>query len=1686
MTRGEHELPWLGTRRFWALFGAILVLGLLLCLKRSRAVASPRAVVPVVSLAGPAKAKPGGTARYAVLVRDRRGSAVANARVRVGFWKTSLVEIGRGTTGESGDAAIEVSLPSDFAERRALVAVAATDDAEGETSMMIEPQSPGKGSVFITTDKPIYQPGQVVHVRALAMAGDQPIADRPTEIVVRTPDGTKVFKQSSRTSAFGVASFDFALAEQVKLGSYPITFTMTVSDQDSAPVTGSRAFMVKRYSLPKLQVSLEDVNPVVSKDPVRGVARARWVFGEPVKEGAMTVELQRDGAVVGRARGQVDKEGAFRFSLLPQPGPGGASTLSLRANVEVEGGMSAEATKSLSMLGAAQIKLEAFPEGGELAAEVEQDVVVVATYPSPGGITLKVQPEGPATKTSERGIGTLRFRPERGRPVTISARAPDGSTGDIKLESSLGRVVVRPDRTAYEAGASAKVKVIGGEVGDRVAVRMTKSGEPIASGTCVVRAFDEGCEASLAIPAGTSGLVWTHALTMPGDVTPPPGPELSKFGGPSRGDSRVRVGKRLVVVRGGSRDLALEIKPDKPIHAPREQGQLDVAVTGSGGAPVKAQLGVTVADEAVFALADVRPDLEKKFFTIDQDLAGARGDAARSYASGRSWTVPTEGAGPYEATTVYDASSADDVRGAVLAALTQMPESGKIDGSSALDCERRAQAAIEIEQTKAGGRAILLLLFMSMLAFAGFIAYGVTRYREPLLLAKDDDPEANDVLRRETRGLFFDWLLAILAPPLFVSLGAAFADVVLDARTGNEQLLLGMWVAIATLSTIAVVRSVLRVRSLPMLADAPLSRRALFLLPVATLLGHVAAVLLMHDGGHRLDEILPLTRDAALLGVGLALCVQLAFGFFSVVRQGMLRPIARTRTKAWLLLSRASFLGLPVSLALLVVVLAARAKAIRSIAWDDYVLARREVEVEPTAYADNKEGGSGARAKAEEGSMGAPRAASEARRHELWGPSSRGADGNAPRGVVRDWFPETLLWAPEVITDDAGHAKVQVPFADSITTWRLGLTAVSKTGQLGSATLPLVVKQDFFVEAALPPVLTQGDEVAVPVTVHGYTEGEQDVTVELGGEGIAAVGEASVALHLGKNEARGARFVLRADKAGDRVVRIRATSASRADVVERKLRIVPNGLEVVRSQNGRVQGSATVETVLPANAIDGSNDLSIKIYGGPLSQLAEGLDGVFTMPHGCFEQTSSVTYPSVLALDFLLRSKAASPEIEKKARGTINDGYQRLVAFEVAGGGFSLFGTQPASPTLTAYGLLELADMSRVATVDETLIARTRDWLFTRRSRSGGYRRHERDEADDPSVTAFVAWALASYGADKPRDPRLEALLDLVEKADHPRAADPYSLALRANALLAAGRAEQARAILDQLASAAQRGEGGAHWSSKESGVMYAYGPSLDVEVTGLSTHALALAKRDADLRAAALDWLVARRGPHGTWSTTQATIAAMRALLDEAKPAPNDPQLVTVLVDGEKVDAYTLEPKNRDVHHLVDLRRFASTGTHAIEVRGSGQGDVSYQLVTSHWLPWQRPPPERLALDVKYAPEATAVGSTTTCRARLAWTGAEPAEVPIVEIAVPPAFEVDPGDLDALVARSSVLRRWTMEHGKVTLYLESLAPSQPLDVSFPLRALRTARVVAPSSSAYLYYHPEVRAETAPVVMRAR
>src|SRR5262249_58651127 len=109
----------------------------------------------------------------------------------------------------------------------------------------------GPCRVRASADTPVYQPGQTIDVRSLALRRPdlRPAAGEDATFTVTDPKGNVVFKQKSQTSDYGIASADCPLADEIIEGQYGIC--CTVGD------TPSRlAVEVKKYVLPKFKVRL--------------------------------------------------------------------------------------------------------------------------------------------------------------------------------------------------------------------------------------------------------------------------------------------------------------------------------------------------------------------------------------------------------------------------------------------------------------------------------------------------------------------------------------------------------------------------------------------------------------------------------------------------------------------------------------------------------------------------------------------------------------------------------------------------------------------------------------------------------------------------------------------------------------------------------------------------------------------------------------------------------------------------------------------------------------------------------------------------------------------------------------------------------------------------------------------------------------------------------------------------------------------------------------------------------------------------------------------------------------------------------------------------------------------------------------------------------------------------------------
>ena len=465
----------------------------------------------------------------------------------------------------------------------------------------------------------------------------------------------------------------------------------------------------------------------------------------------------------------------------------------------------------------------------------------------------------------------------------------------------------------------------------------------------------------------------------------------------------------------------------------------------------------------------------------------------------------------------------------------------------------------------------------------------------------------------------------------------------------------------------------------------------------------------------------------------------------------------------------------------------------------------------------------------------------------------------------------------------------------------MAMLASTQSGALGTGTSSLKVFQDFFVDLDLPVTLTQGDRVSIPVAIYNYSGKPGDVSLKLQPEDWFSLdndsSEKIVAVESGR--VGGSQFTLDAKRIGKFKLTLSAhmdgaqptaTTSSSA-----RSRSSPTAASRTSSSTAGSKTSAQHDLHFPADSIPDATSILVRLYPGPLSQVIEGMDSILRMPGGCFEQTSSSTYPNVLALDYMKRTKKLTPEVHAKAEGYIANGYQRLLTFEVPGGGFSWFGQAPANKILTAYGLMEFNDMSKVSDVDPRLIERTarlaRPPAAARRQLEAGHVTSSTRARPIATTPTFCASPPTSPG----RSPTL-AIRALPSRrpsryieSHSDSKPDTYTLAIIANFAADYGKDRDfTRRSMQALLDARTEKDDQVSWTVEETGV-YSTGESAAIETTGLAAQALLKWGQASETVRKALNFISSKKQASGNWGTTQATIMALRALLLASQLSASD-----------------------------------------------------------------------------------------------------------------------------------------------------------------------------------------------------
>ncbi|XP_058497234.1 complement C3-like [Solea solea] len=143
------------------------------------------------------------------------------------------------------------------------------------------------GYIFIQTDKPIYNPGDVVRFRAFVSSRSFQAFESSITIDIQNPDGV-VVKQLLRTQATnGIFSDTFALSDIVNEGTWTVIAKFDHWQQN----TFTSQFEVKKYVLPAFNVTLTPRKSHLDLSDSELVVEisARYLYGEPVQGKAFVV-----------------------------------------------------------------------------------------------------------------------------------------------------------------------------------------------------------------------------------------------------------------------------------------------------------------------------------------------------------------------------------------------------------------------------------------------------------------------------------------------------------------------------------------------------------------------------------------------------------------------------------------------------------------------------------------------------------------------------------------------------------------------------------------------------------------------------------------------------------------------------------------------------------------------------------------------------------------------------------------------------------------------------------------------------------------------------------------------------------------------------------------------------------------------------------------------------------------------------------------------------------------------------------------------------------------------------------------------------------------------------------------------------------------------------------------------------
>lgn len=653
---------------------------------------------------------------------------------------------------------------------------------------------------------------------------------------------------------------------------------------------------------------------------------------------------------------------------------------------------------------------------------------------------------------------------------------------------------------------------------------------------------------------------------------------------------------------------------------------------------------------------------------------------------------------------------------------------------------------------------------------------------------------------------------------------------------------------------------------------------------------------------------------------------------------------------------------------------------------------------------------------------------------------------------TRSDFRETIYWNPVVQTDSKGNATVEFYNSDATTTFRAITEGIGYNGKVGRAEYTWHAQPQLAIDAKIPPYLTTGDSALVPLVIKNNSNGRLAATIKVTVPPGMLVALPDTSVYLLPGSAKQLLVMVKATRALSGEIALMVTAGEATETLILPVIAGNKGFPVITtlSGNNSISKNFTVKHLAP-----GSLQSRLSVFQNIEGQLLHDIEYMLREPYGCFEQTSSTTYPNVFILKYLQATGKSNAAIKEKALSYIEKGYQRLVGFETTENGFEWFGHAPAHEVLTAYGLLEFTDMKAFVEVDSRMLDRTKAFLLGRRNGKGGFTLRSGGYGGFATVSqkvanAYIVYALTQAGVGSEVMPEYTHAMNVALKSG-----DAYLLSLMALAADNIKNERDYRQLMDSLKTTQMKAA---------SSIVCSRGVSLKVETMALYTLALAREKQpDLAVMANLIADILKEKTYYG-YGSTQATVLALKALVEFQ------------LLVGEKAAkaGMLITLNNEPVTPATDLAPLIREGENAFTVHYPDEKqNLPYEMEVSYYTMFpdnslQAP----LHLFARLATDTARTGETVRMEIAVQNHEALVQPMAVAKIGIPAGLTIQAWQLKEMIEKRQIAY-YELFDNYLVLYWMGLAEEETKKVYLDLKAEIPGRYQGRASNTYLYYMPE-------------